>query len=265
MTPITAIILAAGEGTRMKSATPKPLHKVGGRSLLAHAMASASTLSPHAVTVVVGSGAEAVEAAAKAIDPKALTVVQTERLGTAHAVLAAHEALDADGDAVILYGDTPFISAETLAAMQAARADADVVILGFEAANPTGYGRLITEGGCLIRITEHRDATEAERAITLCNSGVVMAGARTLLDLLESVGNDNAKGEYYLTDIVGIANGRGLTCAAIACDEAETMGVDSRANLAHAEATFQDGARAAAMANGATLIDPETVWFSHDT
>ena len=262
-TPVTAIILAAGEGTRMKSDLQKTLHQVGGRSLLAHAIASAETVASD-LAVVIGASGEQVGPAAQKIAPSASLHIQTERLGTAHAVLAAQDALaKAAGDAVILYADTPFVSESSLQKMQAARAD--VVILGFRAAVPGGYGRLVVEGGALTKIVEAKEASPEELAIDFCNSGVVWAKAKTLLSLLRDVNNDNAKGEYYLTDIVEIANARGLTCAAVECDEAETMGVNSRADLAAAEAAFQARARAAAMEGGATLTAPETVFFSHDT
>lgn len=265
--PIAAIILAAGEGTRMKSALPKPLHKVAGLSLLAHAIRAAETTAPARLTVVTSAAADAVAAAAETAHPGAGTAVQAERLGTAHAVLAARETLAAHrGDAVVLYADTPFIRAETLAAMRARRAaGADIVVLGFRAAAPGGYGRLVTKGADLLAIAEARDASPAELAIDLCNSGVVMADAGALLSLLDAVGNENAKGEYYLTDIVALGRERGLTAAVVECEEAETLGVNSRADLALAEAAFQTRARAAAMAGGATLVAPETVFFAHDT
>ncbi|QIE57775.1 bifunctional UDP-N-acetylglucosamine diphosphorylase/glucosamine-1-phosphate N-acetyltransferase GlmU [Pikeienuella piscinae] len=265
--PVAAIILAAGDGTRMNSAQPKPLHAVGGLSLLRHAIHAAETMEPARLTVVTPDGADAVADAAKAAHPGAETVEQNERLGTGHAVLAARGALAAhDGDAVVLYADTPFIRAETLAEMRARRAaGADVVVLGFRAANPGGYGRLVMEGDALLAIVEAKDATPAERAIDLCNSGVVLADSGRLLSLLGEVGNDNAKGEYYLTDIVAIARRHGLKAAVVECPEAETLGVNSRADLAAAEAAFQVRAREAAMAGGATLIAPETVFFSHDT
>lgn len=262
-TPVTAIILAAGEGTRMKSDLQKTLHKVGGRSLLAHAIASAETVASD-LAVVVGSSGEEVGAAAAKIAPGATLHAQAERLGTAHAVLAAETALSAaNGDAVVLYADTPFVRENSLKKMQAT--EADVVILGFHAADPGGYGRLIVDDGKLTKIVEAKEATHQELAIGFCNSGVVWAKAKTLLSLLRDVKNDNAKGEYYLTDIVEIANARGLTCAAVECDEAETLGVNSRADLAAAEAAFQARARANAMVEGATLTAPETVFFSHDT
>ena len=263
--PTTAIILAAGEGSRMKSARPKPLHEVAGLSLLGHTIRTAGAMAD-AVTVVTGAGAEAVANAAKALHPDAAIAEQTERLGTAHAVLAARPALLNGGEALILYADTPFIRPETLAAMADARkGGADIVILGFRAADPGGYGRLVMERDHLLAIVEAKDADKATLAIDLCNSGVVMADAKTLLSLLEDVGNDNAKGEYYLTDIVAIGRARGLSAAVVECDEAETLGVNSRADLAAAETAFQARARASAMAEGATLIAPETVWFSHDT
>ena len=250
----------------MKSARPKPLHEVAGLSLLAHSIVSAQTATGD-IAVVVGAGGDKVSAAALVAAPGATIHEQTERLGTAHAVLAAEDALvEAKGDAVVLYADTPMISAGTLDRMRQTKADgADVVILGFHAADPGGYGRLIVENGALTRIVEAKEATPEELSITFCNSGVVWSDAQILLSLLREVGNDNAKGEYYLTDIVEIANARGLTCAAVECEEAETLGVNSRADLAAAEAAFQHRARTAAMAGGATLTAPETVWFSHDT
>ncbi len=262
------IVLAAGQGTRMASDRPKVLHEVAHAPLLHHVMRAAAALDPSRTVIVVGNGSEAVAEAAQAMDPKAETALQTERLGTAHAVAQARPALEGfTGDALVLYGDTPFVRPETLQAMQAARADGTaVVVLGFEAADPTGYGRLITgTDGTLEAIVEHKDASEAQRTITLCNSGVVCADAQTLFSLVAAVGNDNAKGEYYLTDIVAIARARGLSCRAVTCDEAETLGVNSRAELAAAEAIFQAGARGAAMTGGATLTAPDTVFFAHDT
>ncbi|MFV0473599.1 MAG: bifunctional UDP-N-acetylglucosamine diphosphorylase/glucosamine-1-phosphate N-acetyltransferase GlmU [Pikeienuella sp.] len=265
--PIAAIILAAGEGTRMKSAIRKPLHKVGGLSLLAHVIRAAETTSPRALTVVTAAEADPVAKAAAAAHPGAGAAVQSERLGTAHAVLAARDALAAhQGDAVVLYADTPFIRAETLREMRARRAaGVDIVILGFRAATPGGYGRLVTEGDDLLAIVEAKDASPEELKIDLCNSGVVMADAGVLLSLLEQVDNRNAKGEYYLTDIVAIGRARGLRAAVVECDEEETLGANSRVDLAAAEAAFQARARRAAMEGGATLIAPETVFFSHDT
>ena len=261
------IVLAAGQGTRMLSDLPKVLHEIGGVPMFAHALASGRALEPARSVVVAGHGFDAVERAAKAIDSEIAVARQSEQLGTAHAVAQAAEALaGVAGDAVVLYGDTPFIRPETLEAMTRARADgADVVVLGFEAADPGRYGRLVVEKGELTRIVEYKDATEAERAITLCNSGVVMADAALLFDLVAAVGNDNAAGEYYLTDIVEIARARGLRSVAVACAEAETLGVNSRTELAKAEALFQTRARRTALENGVTLVAPETVYFAQDT
>jgi bifunctional UDP-N-acetylglucosamine pyrophosphorylase/glucosamine-1-phosphate N-acetyltransferase len=183
-----------------------------------------------------------------ALDLEAEIAVQEEQLGTAHAVAAGtRRAGGFEGDAIVLYGDTPFIRPETLERMAAARAEGhDVVVLGFEAADPARYGRLVMEGEALDRIVEFKDANE-ERAIRFCNSGVMAADAQLLFDLIDAVGNDNAAGEYYLTDIVGIARARGLSATAVACDEAETLGVNSRADLAAAEAAFQARARAEAL------------------
>lgn len=261
-----AVILAAGEGSRMKSDLPKPLHKVGGRSLLGWSMEAARALTAD-IAVVVGAGAEAVTKAARATHSGITVHEQKERRGTAHAVLAARAALaTASGNAVILYADTPFVTADTLRRMVAAReAGADVVILGFRAADPGGYGRLVIEDGALTAIVEAREASDEILKIDLCNSGVVMAGAAQLLMLLADVGCENAKGEYYLTDIVAIARAQGLNAVVVECDEAETLGVNSRADLAAAEDAFQSRKRRAAMMAGATLTAPETVWFSHDT
>ena len=264
--PTHLILLAAGEGTRMNSDTPKVLHRIGGAPIFAHALASASALDGRRV-IVVGHGGEAVAAAAHEVDPEILIAEQAEQKGTAHAVTMAADALrGAGGDTVMLFGDTPFIRAETLDAMREARkAGADIVFLGFEAADPGRYGRMICESDRLIRIVEWKDATEAERGLTLCNSGVVMAGTETLLRLAAAVGNDNKAGEYYLTDIVALGVNEGLVTRVVTCDETETLGINTRADLAAAEAVFQARARADAMENGVTLDAPDTVYFAHDT
>ena len=263
---IALIILGAGMGTRMNSDLPKVLHHIAGAPMLVHAMKAGASLEPEKTVVVAGHEAEKVSAAAVAWNEDVVTVLQTEQLGTAHAVAQAKDALAGfEGDALVLYGDTPFIQPETLTAMAAARANHDVVVLGFEAANPGRYGRLVTNGDTLEKIVEFKDATEAERAITLCNSGVIMAKSSTLFDLIAAVGNDNASSEYYLTDIIGIARDQGLSATVVSCDEAETLGVNSRAELAGAEAQFQSRARATALADGITLSDPDTVYFAHDT
>ncbi|MBK0400914.1 bifunctional UDP-N-acetylglucosamine diphosphorylase/glucosamine-1-phosphate N-acetyltransferase GlmU [Limibaculum sp. M0105] len=265
--PVAVIVLAAGKGTRMRSALPKVLHPIAGRPMLGHALAAAATLGPRRVAVVVGHGAEAVGAAAGAVLPEARIFLQSEQKGTAHAVLAARAALEGfAGDALILYGDTPFISAATLARLVAARADADIAVLGFEAEEPGRYGRLVMDAdGMLDRIVEAKDATEAELAIRLCNSGVLAADAATLLRLLDRVGCDNAQGEFYLTDVIGLARGEGRACCAVLCDEAETMGINDRAELARAEALWQARARREAMLGGVTMTAPETVFLAWDT
>ena len=260
------IILGAGMGTRMNSELPKVLHQIGGAPMLVHAMRAGATLNPEKTVIVAGHGAEAVSKAALAYDPDAETVLQTEQLGTAHAVAQAGAALEGfEGDALVLYGDTPFIGSETLEAMAVARGLHDVVVLGFEAADPGRYGRLITNGDALERIVEFKDATDEERAVTLCNSGVIAAKSSVLFDLIAAVGNDNASGEYYLTDIIGIARSKGLSSTVVRCDEAETLGVNSRAELIAAEADFQARARTAAIEDGVTLLAPDTVFFAYDT
>lgn len=260
------IILAAGKGTRMNSELPKVLHPIAGDPMLVHAMAAGATLEPAHTIVVAGHGAQAVTAAAHTFDEEAKVVVQTEQLGTAHAVAQARDALAGfDGTAIVLYGDTPFVSPDTLTAMMEATRDADVVVLGFEAADPGRYGRLVMDGPSLERIVEFKDASEAEQAITLCNSGVIACNAALLFDLIDAVGNENASGEYYLTEIIGLARARGLRATAVTCDEAETLGVNSRAQLAEAETAFQTRARAQLAEDGVTLQAPETVFLARDT
>ncbi len=263
---IALIILAAGKGTRMESDLPKVLHRIAGAPMLIHAMQSGIALSPQRIIVVAGHGADLVQAAAQDYDTEAEMVIQAEQLGTAHAVAQARDALSGfDGDVLVLYGDTPFIRHETLEAMAVARAKHDLVVLGFEAADPARYGRLVMQGESLERIVEFKDASDQERTITLCNSGVVSADAKTLFDLIDAVGNDNAGEEYYLTDIIGIARARGLSATAVTCDESETLGINSRAELARAEAAFQTRARAALLEDGVTMQAPDTVFLSYDT
>ncbi|MGH1354483.1 MAG: bifunctional UDP-N-acetylglucosamine diphosphorylase/glucosamine-1-phosphate N-acetyltransferase GlmU [Thalassovita sp.] len=260
------IILAAGMGTRMNSDLPKVLHQIAGAPMVVHAMLSGASLAPQRTVIVTGHGAEKVESAVNAHDPEARFALQAEQLGTAHAVAQARGALHGfSGDAIVLYGDTPFIQPETLEAMVAARAHHDVVVLGFDAADPGRYGRLVMDGDALQKIVEFKDASDEERAITLCNSGVVCADADTLFSLIDAVGNDNAAGEYYLTDIVELARTKGLSATAVVCDEAETLGINSRAELAGAEAAFQARARAQLMEDGVTLCAPDTVHLAFDT
>lgn len=251
----------------MKSDLPKVLHPVAQAPLVIHAMQAGAALAPAHTIVVAGHGAELVEKTVLSHDPDAQVVLQTEQLGTSHAVDQARAALEGfDGDAIVLYGDTPFIRPETLKAMVAARrGGADVVVLGFEAQEPGKYGRLVTRGDRLLRIVEAKDATPDELAITLCNSGVICADRAQLFELISKVGNDNAQGEYYLTDIVGLANDAGLGCTAVTCSEQETLGINSRLELARAEAIWQAQRREQAMVEGATLVAPDTVYFAHDT
>jgi len=263
---LNAVILAAGQGTRMQSDRPKVLHEVAHAPLLHHAMAGVAPLKPTHSVVIVGHGATAVATAARSFDPSTGIAEQTAQLGTGHAVAQAAPILrDAGGDTLVIYGDTPMIRAETYAAMRAARAQHAVVVLGFDAADPGRYGRLVMEGDELHRIVEYKDADPTIRALTFCNSGVICAETALLFDLVAELSNDNAAGEYYLTDIVERARARGLSAGAVRCDEAETLGVNSRADLAAAEAAFQKRARAAALADGVTLTAPETVYFAHDT
>lgn len=263
---IALIVLAAGKGTRMQSDLPKVLHKIAHAPMLWHALRAGQTLEPDHCVVVAGHEAALVEASAKDYDPEIQVVLQTEQLGTGHAVSQAKEALAGfEGDAIVLYGDTPFIRQETLEAMAAARETHDVVVLGFEAADPGRYGRLVTDGDALQEIVEFKDATEAQRAITLCNSGVVAAKSEVLFDLLSAVSNDNAAGEYYLTDIVGIARARGLSATVVRCDESETLGVNSRAELATAETLLQQRKRQDLLEDGVAMQAPETVYLAWDT
>lgn len=264
--PIALIVLAAGKGTRMQSDRPKVMHHLGQAPLLAHALASAAPLEPEQRVIVTGHAAEEVERFATAHDPDATCVRQEPQLGTGHAVAQAADALAGfEGEALVLYGDTPFIRPETLEQMIAARAHHDVVVLGFEAAPDTRYGRLIAQGDDLKRIVEYKEASEAERAITLMNSGVICADRALLMDLVAGLGNDNAAGEYYLTEIIALARAKGLSAGVVRCDEAETLGINSRPELARAEALFQAHARAAANEQGVAMQAPETVFFAQDT
>ncbi len=262
-----AVVLAAGEGTRMRSDTPKVLHRLAGRTMLGHVLGAVAEAGAEAVVVVVGPGRDDVAAEAARAFPGAEIAVQGERLGTAHAVLAARDAI-ARGcdDLLVLFADVPLMAPGVLRDMRAALAGgAGLVALGFDAADPTGYGRLLTRDGALIAIREHRDATEAERAVTLCFAGPMALDGASALDLLGRVGRDNAQGEYYLTEAVEIARADGRRCVALACPELQAMGVNDRAQLAAAEAAVQARLRLAAMRGGATLQAPDTVFLSHDT
>jgi bifunctional UDP-N-acetylglucosamine pyrophosphorylase/glucosamine-1-phosphate N-acetyltransferase len=261
---IALIILAAGQGSRMNSDLPKVLHRLGGAPLLAHALAAGSRLDPERVVVVVGHGADLVERAVRKRAPEAETALQETQLGTGHAVAQALMQIPSfEGKVVVLYGDTPFIRPETLERL--VESTADVSVLGFEAADPGRYGRLVTTGDRLERIVEFNDATPEERAISLCNSGVICCDATLLAMLVRALRNDNAAQEYYLTDIVAGARERGYVAEVVRCEEAETLGINTRAELARAEALFQARARAEALDNGVTMADPETVHFALDT
>ncbi|OYQ33642.1 UDP-N-acetylglucosamine diphosphorylase/glucosamine-1-phosphate N-acetyltransferase [Niveispirillum lacus] len=264
--PLACIILAAGKGTRMKSDLPKVLHPLGGMPMVNHVIRAAESLSPEKIVVVVGPGMDNV-AAAVAPHP---TVVQEQQRGTGDAVKAALGALAGfSGDVLVLYGDSPLITPATLSAMVAARAGGQnpaVVVLGMRPADPGAYGRLIlgADGG-LEKIVEFLDASTEERAVTLCNAGFMAFDGARMGTLLSGIGNHNAKGEYYLTDAVAVARMAGWSCAVVEGPTDDTAGVNSRAELAGIERIFQGRLRQAAMANGATLLDPDTVYFAADT
>ena len=262
-----AIILAAGEGTRMKSRRPKVLHEIGGRSLLAHALAAVAEAGADTVVVVIGPDRPDVASEARALLPSAAIAIQAERRGTAHAVLAAREVLSGKHDDILVaFADTPLVRPQTFLDLRHALAEgASVAALGFEAHDPAGYGRFVTKDGELVAIVEHKDATEAQRAIRLCNAGLMALDGGQALPILEAIGSANAQGEFYLTDAVGIARERGLKAVALQAAESEVQGVNDRAQLAAVEAEFQRRKRLEAMKQGATLIAPETVFFSFDT
>jgi bifunctional UDP-N-acetylglucosamine pyrophosphorylase/glucosamine-1-phosphate N-acetyltransferase len=265
---IAVIILAAGKGTRMKSDLHKVLHPIAGRPMLHHLVASAATLHPARTVVVTGAGREQVE---RAVAPLGIaTALQAEQLGTGHAVAQARDTLAGfEGDVLILYGDVPLVTAATMQRMIDRLHGDDApaaVVLGFRPADPGAYGRVIADdAGRIDRMVEYKDASDAERAETLCNSGLMAVHSRDLFALLARVGNDNAAGEYYLPDIVMLAATDGRASAVIETGEGEVAGVNSRGELAAVEAAWQATRRATAMADGATLIAPDTVWFAHDT
>jgi bifunctional UDP-N-acetylglucosamine pyrophosphorylase / glucosamine-1-phosphate N-acetyltransferase len=258
-----AIVLAAGEGTRMKSATPKVLHKVAGRSMLGHVLAAIGD-GMHAA-VVVGPGREDVAKEARAAHPGASIHVQAERLGTAHAVLQARSVLAEDcGVAIVLFADTPLVRAETIMKLaEAVRSGAAVAVLAFRAADPTGYGRVLTGPDGVLAIREHKDATEDERRTTLC--GLMAIDGSRALAILDAIRNDNAQKEFYLTDAVEVARSQGLGVAVVEAPETEVMGVNDRVQLSEAERLMQARLREAAMRGGVTMIDPASVFLSHDT
>jgi bifunctional UDP-N-acetylglucosamine pyrophosphorylase/glucosamine-1-phosphate N-acetyltransferase len=261
------IVLAAGEGTRMRSSLPKVLHEVAGQSLLAHVLAAAPKGNGAALAVVIGPDHQAVANEVKRVRADAQTFVQRERLGTAHAVLAAREALARGADdLLVVFGDTPLISAQTLDRMRAPlQKGAALAVLGFRAADPTGYGRLLVEGDQLVAIREHADASAGEREVTLCNAGVMAFDGRRALEIIEKIGNANAKGEYYLTDAVAIVRAMGLQATVIETSEDEVRGINTKAQLAEAEQVMQTRLRKAALDAGVTMIAPETVYLAADT
>ena len=266
--PFAAIVLAAGKGTRMKSDRHKVLHPIAGRPMLLHLLAGIEALAPVAEVVVVGAGREQVEAAVK--DRGARVALQEPQLGTAHAVAQAEAALDGfDGDILILYGDVPLVRTETCARLLARLHESDTpaaVVLGFRPADPLAYGRiLLDEHGMIARMVEYKDATEAERGVDLCNSGLMAVRAADLWPLLARVGSDNAAGEQYLPDIVMLALADGRASAVVEAEAWEVAGVNSRAELAEVEEAWQARRRAQAMADGASLVAPHTVWFAWDT
>ena len=266
--PLLIVILAAGKGTRMKSAKPKVLHEIAGRSMLGHVLALAGSLGATGKAVVVGPGMDDVRAEALKLAPDAQIFVQGEQLGTADAVLAARDAIAAhNGDVLVLYADTPLMRSSSLKELLSVlEHGVGISVLGFESDDPTGYGRLVTgDDGRLLAIREHKDASPAELGIRLCNSGVMGFRVGDLVGLLERIGSDNAKREYYLTDAIEIASADGMGAAVVTCEEQEVLGVNSRDHLAVAEKIWQRRARAEAMLGGVTMVAPETVWLSHDT
>lgn len=267
MTELLSIILAAGEGTRMRSAMPKVLHPVGGLPMLGHVLRTAKAAGSSSIALVVGASSERVQASAMASVPDALVAIQTERLGTGHAVRQAASAYaTAKGNVIVLYADNPLVSPATLTEIGTRLdAGADIVVVAYRPEDPTNLGRLLTENGRLLAIREHKDASEEERRINLCNSGIMGFRADALRAVIDRIGNANAKGEYYLTDAVELANADGRRVEYVEANPNEVVGVDDRSRLAQAEATFQELRRADFMKAGVTLRDPASVWFSWDT
>ena len=262
-----AIVLAAGEGTRMRSARPKVLHTVAGQSLLAHVLTAVGAAGITATAVVVGPGQDEVAAEAKRVLPGATPFVQRERRGTAHAVLTAKAAIAKQPDDIlVVYGDTPLIQPDTLKRLRAPLAKgAAVAVLAFRPADPTGYGRLITKGDALIAIREEADASPRERKIALCNGGIMALAGKDALAILKRIGDHNRKHEFYLTDAVEIARGMKLRAIAVEAEEDDVRGINTKAQLAEAEAIAQARLRKAALDAGVTLVAPETVFLSSDT
>ncbi len=262
-----AIVLAAGEGTRMRSSQPKVLHQVGGRTLLANVLNAVTAAGSTATAVVVGPDHDSVAAEARRLVPDAMIAVQTERRGTAHAVLAARAALEKGADDIlVIFGDTPLITADNLARLREPLAQgAAVAVTGFRPADATGYGRLLVKDGKLLAIREHNDADDNERKITLCNGGLMALSGRHALALLERIKDDNRKREFYLTDAVSLAADMGLDAVVVEVEEDDVRGINTKAQLAEAEAVLQQRLRRAALDAGVTMIAPDTVFLSADT
>ncbi len=260
------IVLAAGEGTRMRASRPKVLHAIGGRTLLAHVLLAVRDIGGDAA-VVIGPGQERVAEAAREMLPQAAVFVQSERRGTAHAVLAARAAIERGADDIlIVFADTPLITPQTLARLRAPLAQGRAVaVLGFRPADPGGYGRLVTQGGQLLAIREENDASAAERAITLCNAGLMALKGDNALAILDRIRDDNAKHEFYLTDAVEIAHKSGLSAVALETEEDEVRGINSQGQLAEAEAVLQRRLRNAALEAGVSMVAPDTVFLAADT
>ena len=261
------IVLAAGQGTRMRTSVPKALHTVGGRMLLEHVITSATQAGGAEIALVVGPDHSALSAVAQRIAPGAQIFTQRERRGTAHAVLAAKNAIARKPDDIlVMFADTPLVRAETLAKLRAALTDgADVAVLGFRPADPSGYGRLVMRDGELMAIREERDATPQERSIDFCNGGLMALAGKQALGILERIGNKNAKSEFYLTDAVAIARDMGLKAIAIETSEDDVRGINTKAQLAEAEDVLQTRLRTSAMEAGVTMVAPQTVFLSADT
>lgn len=267
MASLLTIILAAGEGTRMHSRTPKVLHPVGGLPIIGHVIRAAQEAGADQIALITGPGHDAVRDAARAIAPDVHFFEQAERRGTAHAALQAREAFErAEGHVAVVYGDHPLLRGENFRLVtDKLEQGLDVAILGFEPRDPTGYGRFITVGDRLLEIREHKDASEVERSIGLCNACILSFRAEVFRQLIDRVDSHNAQNEFYVTDLVHLANEAGYKVGYAVAPEDDVMGVNDRLQLAHAEAVFQARARTAAMRAGVTLIDPRTVYFSYDT
>ena len=270
MSGLACVVLAAGKGTRMRSALPKVLHPLAGRPMVEHALAIAGSLVPERTVLVIGPELKAAAPRLEGVGDAVTCAVQDEPLGTAHAVAQTQPLLqDFEGDVLVLYADTPLVRSETLARLVAARRAGNGVaaaVLGFRPEDPSEYGRLIlAPDGSLARIVEYAEASGDERAVTLCNAGMMAVDGRRLFPLLDAIGNDNAKGEYYLTDLPAIVAAEGGRCAVAEAPAEEVMGINDRVQLADAERVVQDRLRRAAMEGGATLTEPATVWLSFDT